>query len=411
MRRMVEEFHDHLKNQDLSSDVLGPFENLLSEANYDMEKLIETVDGIESGSRHQKTLGFKVDESLFKAVRIMRSEAEWFVQHACERLREIEAARLWGATLRRCTDHEISFVTTNYDRSIEIGCSFSGVTIEDGFEAFDGREFAEWKGVSSDRPVKLLKIHGSTDWYQGEDSSVYKLKHPMPLYGDLAVSDMGGASPRMTSAIVLPTREKRVNQPPYPDLVAEFRKAAKDADTAIFVGTSLRDPDLLNLCGQSAERIPTYLVSRSGEYPDVSLHSGVKFILQSASEFLISTLPRFLHGSGPDELDRLSETRSDNRPSVLSWLVTALDSGETSENVYNSIEKLADKNVAVDIIDLEPLLRHTDSTVRKYAVALIPSSIDRDEALALAEDIASAEPDSPFGRELDALKREMESQV
>ncbi len=94
MRRMVEEFHDHLQNQDLSSDVLGPFENLLSEANYDMEKLIETVDGIESGSRHQKTLGFGVDECLFKAVRIMRSEAEWFVQHACERLREIEAAHL-----------------------------------------------------------------------------------------------------------------------------------------------------------------------------------------------------------------------------------------------------------------------------------------------------------------------------
>ena len=90
----------------------------------------------------------------------------------------------------------------------------------------------------------------------------------------------------------------------------------------------------------------------------------------------------------------------DNRPSVLSWLVTALDRSETPENVYNSIEKLADNNVAIDIVDLEPLLRHTDPTVRNYAVALVPGSIDRDEALALAERIASAEPDSPFGREL-----------
>ena len=233
-----------------------------------MEKLIEAVDGIESGSRHQKTLGFGVDESLFKAVRTMRSEAEWLVQHVCERLREIKAVRLWGAALRRYKDHEISFVTTNYDRSIEIGCSFGGVAIEDGFEAFDGREFAKWKGVSNDRPVRLLKIHGSTDWYQGEDSSVYKLKHPMPLYGDLAVSDMDGAFPRMTSAIVLPTREKRVNQPPYPDLVAEFRKVAKDADIAIFVGTSLQDPDLLDLCGKVRSEfqrtgyppsVPTYM--------------------------------------------------------------------------------------------------------------------------------------------------------
>ena len=192
-----------------------------------------------------------------------------------------------------------------------------------------------------------------------------------------------------------------------PDLVAEFRNAVKDADIAIFVGSSLRDPDLVDLCGQCAERIPTYLVSRSGEYPNISLPSGAKIILQSASEFIVSTLPRFLHSSGLDELDRLSETRSDNRPSILSWLVTALDGSQTPENVSDSIEKLADNNVAIDIVDLKPLLRHTDPTVRNYSLALVPNSIDRDEALAIAEEIASAEPDSPFARELNALKRLM----
>lgn len=408
MRRMVEELHGYLRNQNLSPNVLGSFESLLSQADYDMETLIEKVDGIESGSRHQRDLGLGFDESLFQAVRTIRSEAEWFVQHACERIREIEAARFWGAALRRLENLKITFATTNYDRSIEIGCSYCEVAIDDGFHTFGDREFAEWKGISAISSIKLLKIHGSTDWYQGEDSAVYKLKHPMPLYGDLAVSGTGSATPKMTSAIVMPTREKRINQPPYPDLVTEFRNAAKEADVAIFVGSSLRDPDLHDLCSQCASRIPTYLVSRSGKFPNVTLPSMAKVIAQSASEFIISTLPQATSSSGLEELDRLSMAKTENRPSVLSWLVTALDDQETSVNVSNSIERLADNQIAIDIVDLRPLLEHTDPTVRNYALALVPSSSDRDQALALAEEIAAKEPESSFATELGALKHLME---
>ena len=50
---------------------------------------------------------------------------------------------------------------------------------------------------------------------------------------------------------------------------------------------------------------------------------------------------------------------------------------------------LADNEIGVDLDDLKLLFRHENPTVRNYAVALIPSSIDRDEAISLAEDLAA----------------------
>jgi len=240
MRAMARELHDHLANLGLARAVLDRFDTMLSESDYDIERLIEAVDGIVHGTEQQKLLGFAVDEELSDTVRVMRQEAEWYIQHVCERLREIEARVLWGPAFRRSAGHKICFATTNYDRSVEIGARFNDASIDDGFESFDGREIVRWKGVDSGSALQLLKIHGSTDWYHGSDGRVYKLRHPMPLYGNLAVVDDGSDELRMRSALVLPTREKRVNQPPYPDLVTSFRNAAQASDVAVFLGTSLR---------------------------------------------------------------------------------------------------------------------------------------------------------------------------
>lgn len=99
----------------------------------------------------------------------------------------------------------ICFATTNYDRSIELGGRLSEVSIDDGFAVCDGREIARWKGIDAGSALQLVKIHGSTDWYRGNDGHVYKLRHPMPLYGNLAVMEDEGDRPKMTSALVLPT--------------------------------------------------------------------------------------------------------------------------------------------------------------------------------------------------------------
>ncbi len=316
MRAMAVELHGHLANLKLSSAVLNRFDSMLSDSDYDIERFIEAVDGIVEGTEQQKLLGFPFDEELSTTVRVMRQEAEWYIQHVCERLREIEARVLWGPVFRRCAGHKICFATTNYDRSVEIGARFNSATVDDGFEVVDGREVVGWKGVDTTSALQLLKIHGSTDWYHGSDERVYKLRHPMPLYGNLAVVDTGNDELRMKSALVLPTREKRVNQPPYPDLVTRFRNAAQTSDVAVFLGTSLRDPDILDICRQCAERVPTYFVSKDGVPEGVGTGAKLKVVKQMASKFITSTLPEFLSTGRTEGLEG-GRTSTDGHASVL----------------------------------------------------------------------------------------------
>ena len=409
MRAMAQELHSHLASQRLSQTVLARFEALLSDADYDIEHLIETIDGIVDGATQRTKLGLCVADDLDAVAPIMSREAEWYIQHVCEQLREGDARVLWSAALRKTAGHELCLATTNYDRSIEIGCRFNDVVIDDGFELFgDGREFARWKGVDSGSPLQLLKMHGSTDWYRGEDGHIYKLSHPMPLYGNLAVVDNENHWPKMTSALVLPTREKRVNHPPYPDLVTSLRNAASRAEIAIFLGTSLRDPDIADMCRQCAARIPTYFVSKDGAPADGVANLGAKVVVQMASKFIASTLPKFLTTSRATVLEEAGPADGD-QASILQWLTTIQDISRTPKEICGAIEKLADNEIALDTATLRPLLAHEDRTVGSYAIALVDRSLDRAEAMKLAEERANAEPEGSLATELTMLKTLIEN--
>ncbi|MCY3845449.1 MAG: SIR2 family protein [Acidobacteria bacterium] len=404
MRAMAHELHGHMVNQRLSSTVLERFEKMLSDADYDIEHLIEIIDGIVDGAKQRTKLQLSVEDELDKVAPVMRQEAEWYVQHACERLREVEARVLWRAALARTGEHTIWFATTNYDRSLEIGSRFNDISIDDGFEQFNGREVAPWRGVRHDRPLQLLKMHGSTDWYQGSDGRTFKLRHPMPLYGNLAVVDDGSEWPKMTSALVLPTREKRVTHPPYPELVTSFRNAAAAAECAIFVGTSLRDPDILDVCTRCASRIPTYFVSKDGAPTGSAANPKLKVVVQKAARFIASTLPEFLAKSASDSLGEMTASANVEDGSVLDWLVAIQDETRTPKEICSAIERLSDSSVAVDAAALRPLLEHEDHTVRRYAVALVDKSLDRAEVMELAEERARIEPEGLLAEELTMLK-------
>ena len=255
--------------------------------------------------------------------------------------------------------------------------------------------------------LKILKIHGSTDWYQGEDGEVYKLKHPIPLYGELSLSNSGPGMPRMTSAMVLPTREKKVNQPPYPDLVADFRNAARSADVALFIGTSLRDPDILDIFRQCSKRIPTYTIGPSVRSLGSAEIPEGKEIVQTTSEFAISTLPQCLHEAETQYLDEVARNRKRESQLILPLVIAAQERDQSAEKICDAIEALAEYNVSLDIEFLEPLLMHENSTVRNYALSVVPNSIDRSIGLELAEQLAAKEPQGSFAEELGMLKQLM----
>ena len=413
MRRMVEDFHAELRNLGLSTHVIRPFEDMLVETDYDMEALMEHVESVERGQQSQISLGFGADETLLKTTRAIRWEAEWFVQHVCERLRALDARTLWGPMLRQKGDHDLCIATTNYDRSIEVACRSWGVPFDDGFEELSDAEIAGWRGPGqwTEGALRLLKIHGSTDWYRGDDGRVYKLRHPMPLYGDLALSHAGmegKTGSRMTSSLILPTREKRTTLPPYPDLITDFRTFARETETAIFVGTSLRDPDLYDVCDQCAQRgIPTYFVTVDS---DLDIPMNAKKVVETASGFLASTLPRFLACGDPEFLNACSSgsQRIVGAQSILGTLVLALDRGNEPDIICRAIDGLVDNGVMLDSADIKQLLSNEDVAVRKYALALIPQSVDREELLTEARGLAKSDEDT-FRDELRMMEELIES--
>ena len=192
MKDMARDLYLYFGRREWPANILERLNELIRESDFDLEHLIELVDTVEKGEQGRKQLGVDYDEQLFGAVRTMRWETEWYVQHSCERIRDADAFALWGSTLRRVDGHEVCVVTTNYDRAIESTCEVQNIAYDDGFASFDEKEYARWAGIGSSSPVKLLKIHGSTDWYQGVNGETYKLRHPMPLYGELRVSARNG---------------------------------------------------------------------------------------------------------------------------------------------------------------------------------------------------------------------------
>ena len=405
MRGMVDNLHGYLRREGLSQEIYQRFETIIEDVSFDLEGLIEAIENLERGEVSREKIGMDVDEELLNTVRTMRWETEWFVQQSCERITERAASALWGAMLRRVQGHELCIVTTNYDRSLEIACHHQGVVADDGFEEFTSREFAKWRGIDSASPIKLLKIHGSTDWYQGDSNEVYKLKHPLPIFGDLNVSSRNGEVPRLSSAMILPTKEKIINRPPYPDLVTEFRNTARSREMAVFLGTALRDPDIMDIFVQCAEKMPTYFVNVEDQEFELQSERDIRPIKQSASQFLISTFPKMLDGIEDVGLYRENKKGLGQALTILPWILALNEANERAENICSAIERLADHEISVDIDVIKGLLAHDEAVVRRYALALVPYSIDRELAMNAAKEYALIQEDSAFSQEFELLDK------
>lgn len=208
MRPMAEQFRDHLHDLALPTEVIEKIDRLVGDGSKDMEHAIDVIDRLEGGYKARIELGESPDESEIAPYRTIREEAEWFVQHCCEQIKTEAAIRMWSPVLRGAEDVDLTIASTNYDRAVEITASRLSLRIEDGFDDFSGQEIAHWHGFGSTKDTQLLKLHGSTDWYRGSNDEVFKLRHPMPLFGRLKVLPADVIQDALQSALVLPSREK-----------------------------------------------------------------------------------------------------------------------------------------------------------------------------------------------------------
>lgn len=403
MRRMAEQFRDHLHDLALPKEVVDKIDRLVGDCSKDMEHAIDVIDRLEGGHNAKIELGETPDDSEIAPYRTIREEAEWFVQHCCEQIKTEAAIRMWLPTLRVTDNIELTIASTNYDRAIEIAAARLVVPLDDGFSDFAGDEFAKWRGPQDGDSTSLLKLHGSTDWYRAENDEVYKLRHPMPLFGKLKIMPKDLTEYQLHSALVLPSREKVITLSPFPIIAAEFRQKAKEADVAIFLGSSLRDPHMRDVCVSCASSKPTFIVSRSGDFEESVVPVGAVVLRQSSGRFLTTTFPAFLMNRDESVLMSASESASSDMSSVLEWLVVACDENLDSIKRCNAIENLANECIPLHREEIEHLLRSPIDIVAKFALGLIPTSFSVDPILSIAKELAEERPDSQFSAELETL--------
>ena len=172
---------------------------------------------------------------------------------------------MWGSVLRASEHIDITFVTTNYDRAIELAANSEGIALDDGFEVFAEGETGEWTGFGrSKRRAMLVKLRGSTDWFADKQTgNPIKLRHPMPLFGR---SVLMFDERELDSALVLPSREKMLTGAPYPRLSQTFLNAADCCDVrclldrrcVIIISEMQLDPlSIKLLCSLLARKVAT----------------------------------------------------------------------------------------------------------------------------------------------------------
>lgn len=406
MRYMVEMFRDHLEERDLSPEFLEELGERLEAEDYDMEHLVDDLDLLAEAGEVQEKWGGSSEHGLEEDISVVRPEAEWFIQHVCERVEIQEATTLWRSVLRHRSDHDFVFATTNYDRAIELAASQQSIEIQDGFPRFGENEGVTWKGFDDEEGLKLLKLHGSTNWYFSEENdTVWKLRHPMPLFGEITLQVQEQGEVDLQNAAVLPSREKRIRRPPYPELNSEFQQQPVTADIAIFIGSSLRDPNIRSVYDACVDNCATFLVNPSGEYiPQVDTEDA-SIIQQSASGFLISTLPTALNQEDEEIVKYLqSQTEQHLTEGILQDVMIATDSDASQQQRLDAIDRLSSLQVSLEKEEIRPLLESEDPAVKKYALGLIQESPDYSELYELAEEIASNNPNSEFADEFNLLE-------
>ena len=397
MEGLATEFLVHSRRWGIEPDLV----QRIMGSDLDVEHLIEELDRIYVAGPSLKSIG--QDTAALQCAEKVRAEVEWFVQHAAERVAAEDAQLMWGSVLHTTMVEkvEITFVTTNYDRAIELAANREEVLLDDGFAPFTERETVQWTefGRSGKRPM-LVKLHGSTDWFADKKTGrPTKLRHPMPLFGRSVLKIEGQ---ELDSGLVLPSREKMLTRSPYPRLSQSFLNAADSCDLAVFVGSSLRDNHIQEAVRSIAMRAALFIVNPDGNNHEVE---GAAVISQNASTFLLSTFPNALFTANPAEALREASRTSTAKsrgilPAVRDLLDTSVDAGQRC----HAIEELDEKGATLAPRLLQQILDDDNPTVARYVLGLIPLSTSQEQLIEVAAN-GRHKGDPAFCEELELLRK------
>jgi hypothetical protein len=190
----------------------------------------------------------------------------------------------------------------------------------------------------------------------------------MPLFGraTLRLAD----EMELGASLVLPSREKLLNRDPYPRLQQAFLNSVDACDAAIFVGSSLRDVHIRSAANDVARSgRPVVVVNRRGSDLGVS---GALPVAQTASQFLVSTLPVAL--SEPDPIAtirRVSLAVTPMTPGLFGVLRCVFDRHADPIARCSAIETCEEHGIVFDQSLMSRLFADDAVTVARHALGLV----------------------------------------
>lgn len=137
--------------------------------------------------------------------------------------------------LRYSLEKKSSFVTLNYDNTIELAGQALGLDVDTGFDAWSrSSEF-----LFDDGKIPLLKLHGSIDWALSDGRTNEEKPLPFQIIQkiELNTSNKNGFHP----AVVFGGKNKLTAKGPFLSLIRSFEKQLENTEILTAIGYSFRD--------------------------------------------------------------------------------------------------------------------------------------------------------------------------
>ncbi|MHB8422276.1 MAG: SIR2 family protein [Leptospirales bacterium] len=245
MRQFYEQFIDYVRTS--RAHCLPLVEKLSGEATIpDLEVLIQHLEQVRAIRPGLDILGQSAGEIVdhLALADELRGYLDMFLIETCEKFDHAKVKAKLSRFVTFAHTRDAYIFTTNYDRLIEVAATSINLPYSDGFEPASSHPESRWNGEFS-RGVRLVKLHGSVNWYEEEDSqNLFRLErgYSLPSHEYRLTHGKRALRPLM----IIPTLEKVMLKQPYAGLLTQFSDALKEIDIFVVIGNSLRDDHLRN---------------------------------------------------------------------------------------------------------------------------------------------------------------------
>ena len=233
----------------------------------DLEFLISKVDEIQAIRSGMSVLGKKEPdiEDQIAIADELRGYLDAYLIETCERFSEEKVKKKLTKFVEFSHSTDAYVFSTNYDRLIETAASACSLPWHDGFKQQSSHPESEWIGkISTGTGLKLIKLHGSVNWYKEDGSgSIFRLERGYSLPSHEYRLTHGNQALR--PLMIIPTLEKSVLQTPYSELLTTFSDALQEIEILLIIGNSLRDEHLKNTIAGRACGLEIVLINPDAE--------------------------------------------------------------------------------------------------------------------------------------------------